>query len=176
MSKEVTKIEVKAVIPLTADQEKEIDTYLVSLGTTLRPEQLQQFKTLCREFQLNPFKREIYGVPYGKKFNIIVGYEVYMKRANRSGLMNGMERGTKGQGEDLVAWIKIFRKDWDYPFYHEVDYNEYVQYGKDYNTGEWGVNKMWKGKPKTMLLKVARLSKCGRSTTGASSDSLKVIT
>jgi len=148
-------IHVKEAKPLTAAQEKEIDTYLQSLGCQLQDSQLTQFKTLCREFGLNPFKREIYGIPYNDKFNIIVGYEVYIKRANRTGLLDGMERGTTGSGNELKAWIKIYRKDWSRPFYHEVDYSEYVQMKWDYDTKTYKVNSMWRSKPKTMLLKVA---------------------
>ena len=140
---------------LTQERELEIDKYLQSLGCDLKDAQLTQFKTLCREFGLNPFKREIYGIAYGDKFNIIVGYEVYIKRANRTGLLDGMERGTIGEGEAMKAWIKIYRKDWKMPFYHEVDYSEYVQMKWDYDSKTYKVNAMWKSKPKTMLLKVA---------------------
>jgi phage recombination protein Bet len=149
MSKDVA-IKTTEVAPLTAEQTKEINTYLSSLGSPLREDQKAQFIALCREFSLNPFKREIYGVPYGDKFNIIVGYEVYIKRANRSNLLDGIERGTKGSGSNLVAWIKIYRKDWKIPLYHEVDYSEYVQLNKYKKP-----NQMWSTKPKTMLMKVA---------------------
>ncbi len=134
---------------LSEVQMKEIGTYLNSLGGNLTNVQTTQFITLCREFQLNPFKREIYGIAYGKNFNIIVGYEVYIARAEGTGKLDGWERGTRGSGADMVAWIKIHRKDWKQPFFHEVDYSEYVQ--RNY---EGKVNQMWATKPKTMLMKV----------------------
>jgi phage recombination protein Bet len=139
---------------LSPQQENEITTYLKGLGASLKEEQMQQFVTLCREFQLNPFKREIYGIPYGDKFNIIVGYEVYIKRAERSQKLDGWERGTKGEGQNMTAWIKIYRKDWGRPFYHEVDYKEYVQTMWDYDQQKHVVNAIWASKPKTMLMKV----------------------
>lgn len=139
---------------LSPQQEKEISTYLTGLGVALNETQMQQFVTLCREFQLNPFKREIYGVAYGDNFNIIVGYEVYIKRAERSQKLDGWERGTTGTGNEMKAWIKIYRKDWSKPFYHEVDYSEYVQTRWDYDRQEHVVNAMWASKPKTMLMKV----------------------
>ena len=134
---------------LTENQEKDITTYLQSLGSNLTNAQSTQFIALCREFQLNPFKREIYGVAYKSNFNIIVSYEVYIKRAEGTGKLDGWERGTTGTGSEMKAWIKIHRKDWKMPFYHEVDYSEYVQRKYDGT-----VNQFWATKPKTMLMKV----------------------
>ena len=51
----------------------------------MKEPQKEQFIEICVLYGLNPFKREIYAVPYGEGFNIIVGYEFYLKRAERSG-------------------------------------------------------------------------------------------
>ena len=63
--------------------------WLKNMGTQLPPAQTAQFLELCQAYKLNPFKREIYAVGYGNKFNIITGYEVYLKRAERTGKLNG---------------------------------------------------------------------------------------
>ena len=147
MSTEIVNQESRDLSPTQMD---EITTYLKSLGTNLSDVHTKQFITLCREFQLNPLKREIYGIAYGNKFNIIVGYEVYLQRAEMTGKLDGWERGTEGEGSAMKAWVKIHRKDWSKPFYHEVDYSEYVQ--RNFK-GE--VNQMWATKPRTMLMKVA---------------------
>jgi len=63
-----------------------------------------------------------------------------------------MESGTRGslKKRDLIAWVKIYRKDWKMPLYHEVEWDEYVKLKADGVT----VTKFWKKMPKTMLKKV----------------------
>lgn len=99
--------------------------YLNNMGTKLPPAQSAQFLELCQAYKLNPFKREIYAVGYGNKFNIIVGYEVYLKRASRTGLLNGWHCETNDNG--TKAKVTIYRKDWQYPFEHEVLLDEVKQ-------------------------------------------------
>ena len=92
--------------------------WLRNMGTQLPQQQAAQFLELCQCYKLNPFKREIYAVGYGNKFNIIVGYEVYLKRAERTGKLNGWRCETNEDG--TKAKVTIHRKDWQYPFEHEV--------------------------------------------------------
>lgn len=70
------------------DFEKLAREYLALVGQRVPREQTVQFLQICRAFGLNPFKREIYLIPYGREgANTIVGYEVYLKRAERRRLM-----------------------------------------------------------------------------------------
>jgi len=116
----------------------------------LTPAQFNLFVATARECCLNPVKREVYAVVYNdyksgeKKMNIITGYEVYLKRAERTGKLNGWECHTDGQGQQMKAVVTIDRKDWEHPFKHEV-------YMSEYNTGK----SLWASKPITMLKKVA---------------------
>lgn len=126
------------------DFTKLADDYLVSMGNKLPETQRKQFLEICRAFALNPFKREIYAVPYGNDFNIIVGFEVYLKRAERSGKLSGWKVWTEGEGNQIKAVIEIHRRDFDFPFTHEV-------YLSEYSTGK----AMWAKSPKTMIKKVA---------------------
>ena len=124
----------------------DIDTckqYLYSMGLALDDKQATQFIEIAKAFQLNPFKREIYGIKYGSNFNIIVGYEVYIKRAEATGMLDGWRAWTEGSGSDMVAKIQIQRKGWAMAFEHEVIFSEYDQ-----------GNSMWKKKPVTMIKKV----------------------
>lgn len=127
------------------------------LGAGLKDHEKDYFIQMAMTFQLNPFKREIYCIPYLKNVknergewikeravSIITGYEIYLKRAERLGMLNGWGVRTEGSGNELRAIITIYRKDWQHPFIHEVLFKEYFQ-----------DNKMWKEKGVTMIRKVA---------------------
>lgn len=119
------------------------------ISAKLSQNEIEQFIGICIMSKLNPFKREIYCIPYGegekRKLSIVTGYEVYIKRANRVTLLDGWEVTTTGtlKENNLTAHITINRKDWSKPFKHSVEFNEYNQ----------GWN-LWKSKPKTMIKKV----------------------
>lgn len=140
-----------------------LESYLQISGVAqnLTKEEQKNFLQIAIDFNLNPFKREIYCTSYGqgeyKKTSIIIGYEVYIKRAERTGQLDGWQVVTTGsvKNQDLKATITIYRKDRKFPFIHEVDYIEYVQYTFDKKTNNQRVNKMWSEKPITMLKKVA---------------------
>jgi len=135
-----------------------IKTYLETMNLTsnLTKLEVQQFVEISIAFGLNPFKREIYASKFLDKFSIIVGYETYIKRAERSGILAGWKVTTDGQMSNdsnkctLKAIIQIHRKDWPNPFEHEVLFNEYVQRKKDGTP-----NRFWAEKPITMIKKVA---------------------
>ncbi len=99
--------------------------WLQSMGTQLPPAQTKNFLELCEAFKLNPFKREIYAVGYGNKFSIITGYEVYLKRAERTGKLDGWQCVANNEG--TKAKITIWRKDWSHAFEHEVFMSEVRQ-------------------------------------------------
>jgi phage recombination protein Bet len=136
--------------------EGKITEYLQTFGLArkLQPNEIGQFTRIACEFQLNPFKREIYCVAYGSGNNrtcsIIVGYEVYIKRAERTGKLNGWKAWVEGEGENLKAVVEINRKDWEHPFTHEAYWKEAVQRKKE---GE--VTSFWSKMPRFQLKKVA---------------------
>ncbi|MCK5127964.1 MAG: phage recombination protein Bet [candidate division Zixibacteria bacterium] len=116
-------------------------------------QEIELFKNQCQMFQLSPFKREIYLIKYGSyPADVVVGYQVYLKRAERSKQWDGMESGVKGslKKRDLVGWVKVYRKDWKRPLYHEVDFEEYAKRRKD-----GSLTQFWAKMPKTMIKKVA---------------------
>lgn len=123
---------------------------IANVGQNLPEGKRKQFIEIAQAYQLNPFKREIYCVGYGAQTSIITGYEVYIKRAERSGKLNGWGVEIKGAMPDMTAVITIYRKDWDRPFIHTVYFEEAAQYTKD-----GGLNSVWKKQPKFMLRKVA---------------------
>lgn len=123
--------------------------YLKSMGMKLPEKYHYQFIELCKAYGLNPFKREIYAVGYGDNYNIITGYEVYLKRAERIGKLDGWDCVIEGKGNDMKAVLTIYRKDWAHPFKHEVLFVEAVQKRRD-----GSVNAMWQKMPSFMLRKV----------------------
>ena len=124
----------------------------MNLASNLTQAEVTQFIEIAQGFGLNPFKREIYASKYGNNFSVIVGYETYIKRAERSGRLSGWNVTTEGKLDDgsLKAIITIHRNDFTHPFVHEVFYSEYVQ-----RTKEGRPTKFWADKPYTMIKKVA---------------------
>jgi len=118
--------------------------FLFGSETKLTEPQKELFIQLAVKNQLDPFKREIYAIPYGNKMSVVTGYEVYLKRAEASHQLDGWECHLEGEKELLRAVVKINRKDWSKPFVHEVFMSEY-------NTHQG----LWNTKPMTMLKKVA---------------------
>lgn len=141
-----------------------IKNYMNSFGIAsgLNANEQMQFIEIAKAYQLNPFKREIYCVPYmasakdekgnwikQKKLSIITGYEVYLKRAERTNKLNGWNCIVEGEGETLKAVITIYRKDWQHPFKHEVYWKEAAQLDDKGNP-----RAMWAKMGKFMLKKV----------------------
>ena len=149
MEKSIMKVTESAAIELTP---KTIKAYINQYATD---QEIALFLNQCAMFQLNPFKREIYLIKYSSNqpATFVVGYEVYLKRAERTDKWAGMESGTEDDpktGRTLKAWAKVYRKDWTACLYHEVYLEEYIQ-----KTKEGEPTRFWKDKPRTMLKKVA---------------------
>ena len=117
------------------------------------PEKLQ-FIEIAQAFHLNPFKREIHVAVYGegeyRRLSIITGYETYLKRAERTGKLDGWKAWVEGEGDTMKALVEIHRKDWGEPFQHEVYWREAVQKKKDGTPTSF-----WTKQPKFQLKKVA---------------------
>lgn len=147
MSKELTQTNTNGGAIAPAENYKEIAIqWLTSTGNLNKftENQKAQFIDICCAYGLNPIKKEVYGVAYKDKFNLIVGYESYIKRAERSGRLNGWGVEIIGNKPNMKAVITIYRKDFERPFIHEVYFDEY-------NTNQ----NLWVTKPRTMLRKVA---------------------
>lgn len=105
--------------------------------------EFRMYAMTAAEFGLNPVKRECYFVKYGNSpGQTLIGYEIYLKRADRTGKLDGWAIKINPDGSE--ATIKIYRKDWENPFIWTV-------YSDECNTGK----ALWKTKPKFMLRKVA---------------------
>ena len=132
------------------DIKQAVSDYLASKTYKLTDAERTQFVALCITQGLNPIKREVYAVKYGNTFNILTGYEVYLKRAEQSEQWNGYKTDVQRRTnpftdeDEMVAICAVSRKDMEHPIIEEVWYSEYKQ-----DTA------IWKSKPITMLRKCA---------------------
>lgn len=122
--------------------EQTIRDFLFTSGTKLNPQQQALFIRMAQEFNLNPFKREIYAIPFGQEFSIVTGYQTYLARAEATGKLDGWEVAISQDG--TAARITIYRKDFTKPFVWTVS-------RKDFDKGRGG----WSRMPDFMLKKVA---------------------
>ena len=131
------------------------------IPTQYNPQQIQLIRDMCakdctdneflllmqlaKTYQLDPFAKQIWAVKYGNNpAAIFCGRDGFLAIAHRSGKFDGMESGTRKDGDDLVGWCRVYRKDMSRPFEVEVSLSEY-------STGK----NLWQTKPKTMIVKVA---------------------
>lgn len=142
--------------PTTEVQKQTLLDYLTAFGlaSQLTQEEKLQFIEVAQAFRLNPFKREIHVAVYGegeyRRMSIVVGYQTYLDRAERTGQLDGWRAWVEGQGEDMKALVEIHRKDWHSPFIHEVYWKEAVQRKRDGSPTSF-----WTKMPKFQLKKVA---------------------
>jgi len=142
--------------PSVEVQKQTLLDYLTAFGlaSQLTQEEKLQFIEVSQAFRLNPFKREIHVAVYGegeyRRMSIVVGYQVYLDRAERTGKLDGWKAWVEGQGEEMKALVEIHRKDWSAPFTHEVYWRECVQRKRDGQPTSF-----WSKMPRFQLKKVA---------------------
>ena len=144
---------------LTADTVK---NYLVSGNGNVTDQEVLMFIELCKAQHLNPFIREAYLIKFGSSpANIVVGKDVFVKRAYRNPNYEGMRAGIvvatkdgdikeregslKAPGEELIGgWCEVYVKDKKHPIKSIVSLEEY---SKSQAT--------WKQMPMVMIRKCA---------------------
>lgn len=144
---------------LTADTVK---NYLVSGNGNVTDQEVLMFIELCKAQHLNPFIREAYLIKFGSSpANIVVGKDVFVKRAHRNPDYEGMRAGIvvatkdgeikeregslKAPGEELIGgWCEVYVKNKKHPIKSLVSLEEY---SKSQAT--------WKQMPMVMIRKCA---------------------
>ncbi|MBP3930901.1 MAG: phage recombination protein Bet [Peptostreptococcaceae bacterium] len=147
---------------LTADT---VRNYLVSGNGAVSDQEVVMFIELCKAQKLNPFIREAYLIKFGNSpANIVVGKDVFFKRANRNPDYEGMRAGIvvvtkdgevkeregslKAPGETLIGgWCEVYVKYKKHPIKSVVSLEEY---SKSQST--------WKSMPMVMIRKVAMVT------------------
>lgn len=149
---------------------KSVQEYIVGTDAKITMSEFKFFTELCKVQKLNPFLKEAYCIKYGNSpATIVVSKDVIVKRAIKHPMYNGKETGIivlaetgeiierkgcfKLPKEEVVGgWARIYRKDWEYPEYMSVSFDEVAQRKKD-----GSLNSNWAGKSATMIEKVAKV-------------------
>ena len=149
-----------------------VQNYIVGTDAKITIGEFKFFTELCKARKLNPFLKEAYCIKYGNQSaQIVVGKDAVLKRAILNPNYNGMESGVivlkKDSGEiieragtfylkakeELVGgWARVYRKNWEYPIYCSVSFEEVAQ-----KTRDGKLNANWAGKGATMVEKVAKV-------------------
>jgi phage recombination protein Bet len=118
------------------------------------PTEFELLMYMADKYQLDPLVRQIWAVKYkDAPAAIFCGRDGFLEIAHRSGQFNGMESGTREEGEEIIGWAKVYRKDMSHAFYVEVYLKEYqkpIPY-----SGKPG---LWQTMPRVMIQKVAESS------------------
>ena len=145
-----------------------VQEYIVGGNVAITNQEFKLFTELCKVRKLNPFLKEAYLIKYGTTpATIVVGKDAILKRAILHPQFNGREQGIIVQKQDgtveerngtfklkdetlVGGWAKIYRKNWEYPVYITVAFDEVAQ-RKSGNE----LNSNWATKGATMVEKVA---------------------
>lgn len=147
---------------LTADT---VRNYLVSGNGNVTDQEVVMFIELCKAQHLNPFIREAYLIKFSNApANIVVGKDVFVKRAYRNPDYEGMRAGIvvvdktgdvkeregslKAPGETLIGgWCEVYIKNKKHPIKSIVSLEEYSK-----------AQSTWKSMPMVMIRKVAMVT------------------
>jgi phage recombination protein Bet len=147
-----------------------VQQYIVGSESKITMQEFKFFTELCKVQKLNPFLKEAYCIKYGNDpATIVVGKDVFVKRAVNNPQYNGKETGIIVQTEDgeikerngcffapgetvIGGWARVYRKDREHPEYMSVSVDEVAGKKKD---GNFNMN--WANKRATMVEKVAKV-------------------
>jgi hypothetical protein len=107
--------------------ELQIDEIKKFIAPTATEQEFWLFIQTAKLLNLNPIKREIHFAKFGNQAQIITGYQVYLERAIRSGLLEYWDVQVEKPSDKREAWIGVFtakRTDWTQPFEWRVSMNE----------------------------------------------------
>ncbi len=134
-----------------SDRQKKLVFNTVATG--LSPADQALFEAVCLSSGLDPLRKEVYAVVRGGRMSIQTGIDGYLKLANQTKELNGMEVLFYDEnGSESEVWVKkqpptaclvrVYRKGAAYPFTASCRFEAYSQN-----------NNMWKKFPETMLAK-----------------------
>lgn len=134
-----------------SDKQKKLVFNTVAMGLSAADQAL--FEAVCLSSGLDPLRKEVYAVVRGNKMSIQTGIDGYLKLANQTRELNGMEvLFYDEEGNESEVWLKktppvaclvrVYRKGAEFPFTASCRFDAYKQGGQ-----------MWQKFPETMLAK-----------------------
>lgn len=141
---------------------------LISTNPNVSDKEMMLFAALCKAQRLNPYIKEAHLIKYGNNpATMVVGKDVFTKRAAKNTRFRGYEAGVSVLGVDggfhrragsmvmggesvVGGWCKVHLDGYEVPMFDEVSFEEYAGRKRD---GE--LNQQWASKPGTMIRKVA---------------------
>lgn len=116
--------------------------------------EVRYFAGLCNELGLNPFKKEIYAVPFKKpdgsrSVQAVVGYETYLNRAYSSPRFYRYEKSFSGEGINLSIHLKVFDVQGNLMWESDANIKEFAKM----DATKSKLYGMWAQIPKLMLEK-----------------------
>lgn len=154
---------------------------VLAVGNNIKDSELFLFMNLCKYQKLNPFLKEAYLLKFGDKIQIVTGIDVFTNRLNEHPLCQGWESGliiqdNENKKEDragtfydknsekiLGAWIRIYRKGWEKPFYWSISWSEYYKEAWDKDKKCYKPYGNWGSMPATMIVKCAISAGCRKA-------------
>lgn len=149
---------------------EEIHLIRTTVAQNATDNELRAFLYLCREYNLDPLKKEIYFIKYNGKPSVLTSRDGYLKIANRNKNFDGLESDVVYHGDKLVkredgslhieygeshlafdksklagAYCNVFRKDRKKAIAVFVSIKDYYKRGAP----------IWEQYPNAMILKVA---------------------
>ena len=134
-----------------SDQTKKLVFNTVAKGLSAADQAL--FEAVCLSSGLDPLRKEVYAVSRGGKMSIQTGIDGYLKLANQTRELDGMQVLFYDEdGNESEVWLKrtppvaclvrVYRKGAQFPFTASCRFDAYKQGGT-----------MWQKFPETMLAK-----------------------
>lgn len=114
------------------------------LGCALDEQSILKALIIQQDTGLSIARGEISVVPFAGKPTVFINKQGYLAYAARHPQYDGYESDVEGEGEDMVAWCSVYRKDHSRPTKVKVLFKEF---GKS--------SPVWKQMPRHMLEKTA---------------------
>jgi phage recombination protein Bet len=111
---------VKATEGNIVEMVKALFPHLASVSDT----EIRKAISLAKHLGLDPTKKECHFIPYKGSLQVVVSYTEYIKRAERSGKLNGWDVVVAKDDIDVFAEVVIYRKDWQFPLKWRVYLSE----------------------------------------------------
>ena len=158
-AKSLPKETTSAIVPSAGKFNEKIDLIKAKIAPDCTDTEFELLMYMANKYGLDPLVHQIWAVKYQNKPALIfAGRDGFLEIAHRSKQFDGMRAGTRNEGEEIIGWCEVHRKDMSHPFYVEVYLKEYL---KPQSPGQ--KPGPWQTMPRVMIQKVAESSALRRA-------------